>query len=300
MDSREIKISVIVPVYKVENYLKHCVDSLIKQTFPDIEIILVDDGSPDMCPKICDMYAKMDKRVAVIHQENLGLPAARNSGLKIAKGDWILFLDSDDWLSLDALSCLMAVQDASLDIIFFGFQKATKYYVESRASGSAAQIPLDICDFQKLFQDALSPAHEHCRKFSNGKVTAWTKLYNHNFLKKYNISFYENVKIHEDIPFAMQVFSKAKKGIYLDKNIYFYRSAMGSITNSYRKNYTAELQELIEQIMVLSEKPYCESDIQQLLNERFCSLLVYNLQRNFCNPENPHSYSNRKHMIVSY
>ena len=91
--------SVIVPIYKVEKYLNKCIDSILKQTFQDFELILVDDGSPDKCPKICDEYAKKDKRVRVIHKENAGLVAARNTGIKEAKGDYICYVDGDDWIS---------------------------------------------------------------------------------------------------------------------------------------------------------------------------------------------------------
>ncbi|MBQ0108398.1 MAG: glycosyltransferase family 2 protein, partial [Phascolarctobacterium sp.] len=94
-------LSVIVPVYKVEKYLPKCVDSIINQTYKDLEIILVDDGSPDNCPAICDEYAKKDSRIKVIHQENGGLCSARNTGIENAEGDFISFIDSDDWIEIN-------------------------------------------------------------------------------------------------------------------------------------------------------------------------------------------------------
>ena len=94
-------ISVIVPVYKVEPYIRKCVDSILGQTFSDIQVILVDDGSPDQCGKICDEYAKQDNRVEVIHKENGGLSDARNAGIPYAKGEYIIFLDSDDYIEND-------------------------------------------------------------------------------------------------------------------------------------------------------------------------------------------------------
>ena len=100
------KISVIVPVYKVEKYLARCVDSIINQTYKNLEIILVDDGSPDGCGKICDEYAERDSRIKVIHKENGGLSSARNAGLDIATGDYIGFVDSDDFIDLDMYSLL--------------------------------------------------------------------------------------------------------------------------------------------------------------------------------------------------
>ena len=89
-------VSIIVPIYNVEKYIKECIDSIINQTYKNLEIILVDDGSPDCCPKICDEYSKKDKRIKVIHKENGGLSSARNAGLDVAKGEYVSFIDSDD------------------------------------------------------------------------------------------------------------------------------------------------------------------------------------------------------------
>ena len=103
------RISVIIPVYKVEAYLRRCIDSIINQSFRDLEIILVDDGSPDNCGAICDEYACRDARIHVIHQENMGLYGARNTGMKIASGEYISFVDSDDWMEADAYSQMIQI-----------------------------------------------------------------------------------------------------------------------------------------------------------------------------------------------
>ena len=114
------KVSIIVPVYKVEKYLNRCVDSILAQTFTDFECILVDDGSPDGCPAICDEYAKKDNRIKVIHQENKGVSAARNAGLDMAKGEYILFVDSDDWIDESTVQSLLMISEDA-DIIMCGF-----------------------------------------------------------------------------------------------------------------------------------------------------------------------------------
>ena len=105
--NREPKISVIVPVYKVEPYLRKCLDSIINQTYRNLQIILVDDGSPDNCGAICDEYASKDSRIEVIHQENGGVSAARNAGLKLAAGDYIGWVDSDDWIEPDMYAYML-------------------------------------------------------------------------------------------------------------------------------------------------------------------------------------------------
>ena len=105
--TRNQKLSIIVPVYKVEPYLKECVDSLLSQKYPETEIILVDDGSPDRCPEICDEFSAKHSNIKVVHQKNAGLPAARNAGLAVATGEYISFVDSDDAVSTDTYSILI-------------------------------------------------------------------------------------------------------------------------------------------------------------------------------------------------
>ena len=110
-------ISVIVPIYKVEQYLSRCIDSILSQSFKDFELILVDDGSPDNCGTICDNYAARDSRITVIHKANEKLCAARNSGMDIAQGDWLAFIDSDDWIHKDYLQLLYNGAEDNTDVV---------------------------------------------------------------------------------------------------------------------------------------------------------------------------------------
>ena len=121
----DLRFSIIIPVYNVEKYLRECVDSVLAQTFERYEVILVDDGSPDSCPAICDEYASKDARIKVIHKPNGGLSDARNAGLDIARGEYILFLDSDDWWDkFDFLHKLdKTIEDGGADIVIFGMKK---------------------------------------------------------------------------------------------------------------------------------------------------------------------------------
>lgn len=115
------KITIIVPVYQVEDYLDRCVQSLMRQTYSELEIILVDDGSVDSSPQMCDQYAKIDNRVKVIHKENGGLSSARNSGIDVATGDYIMFVDSDDYIELDTCQRLYELIDEATDIVSLAF-----------------------------------------------------------------------------------------------------------------------------------------------------------------------------------
>ena len=117
------KVSIVVPMYGVEPFLNKCVDSLLAQSLHDIEIILVDDGSPDRCGEMCDEYAKRDKRVVVIHKSNGGLSDARNKGLDVAKGDYVMFVDSDDWIELETCSIIIGLAvKYEVDVVSFGIQ----------------------------------------------------------------------------------------------------------------------------------------------------------------------------------
>ena len=118
-------ISVIVPVYKVENYLNQCLESIVKQTYSNLEILLVDDGSPDRCPEICDEWARREKRVRAIHKQNGGLSDARNAGLALAQGELVMFVDSDDWIAPEmAEKMLEAMEREEADMVICQYIKA--------------------------------------------------------------------------------------------------------------------------------------------------------------------------------
>ena len=118
---KDIAISIIVPVYKVEKYLSKCVESILSQTFVDFELILVDDGSPDRCGEICDKYALKDKRIKVIHKENGGLSDARNAGIQVAQGEYLAFVDSDDYIEPQLVeNCLARARDMEAPVVLYG------------------------------------------------------------------------------------------------------------------------------------------------------------------------------------
>jgi len=179
------KISIIVPVYKVEVYLQRCIDSILIQTFKDFELILVDDGSPDNCPKICDEYAKRDKRIHVIHQKNAGLSAARNTGIdwvfSNSNSEWLTFVDSDDWIHPRMLEALLkAAQENKVAISICGYAK------------SAGDSPLVGSD--TFFSEIWNPEDYYVKNTVNATV-AWGKLYKRTCFSEIR---YPVGKIHED------------------------------------------------------------------------------------------------------
>lgn len=233
--------SVVVPCYKVEQYLPKCIESLCNQTLKNIEIILVDDGSPDNSGKICDEWAVKDSRIKVIHKQNGGVSAARNDGLKIAQGDYILFCDSDDWMDAGALESLYASGIKNhADIVIgdvsqvFGEKIVPAHFYEK-----------EFVESDRHFIDELIKA-DFCKKYCpipyNGKPAfgyggPWNKAVRRNFLIENGIEFDVRVKgIFDDIIYTAYILANAKKVAYIQKNVYYYRILSNSITHSFKAN----------------------------------------------------------------
>lgn len=192
------KISVIVPVYKAEKYLHRCVDSLLAQTFQDYEILLIDDGSPDRSGEICDEYAKRDARIRVFHKENGGVSSARNTGLDNANGEWIAFVDSDDWVESDYLQIMIEpTANKSVEYVVSGiryfFLHTKRYQTMFEYSDMIVDInnmPTAICDLRLL---------------NNGCPVA--KLYQKNIIRNNNLYFNIELSINEDHLFTIQYYN---------------------------------------------------------------------------------------------
>lgn len=212
----EEKISVIVPIYKVEDYLHRCVESIINQTYTNLEIILVDDGSPDNCSKICDEYAEKDSRIKVIHKKNGGLSDARNAGLLIATGEYISFIDSDDYIDINMYKSIITYMEKhDLDIAECGIK-----HVYSNKIKQDDKLDKSIHVFNS--EDALKELMLERRLHQ----TVWNKLYKTKLIK--NI-FFEKGKIHEDEFWTYKVFMNAEKIGFLDEYLYYYIHREGSI-----------------------------------------------------------------------
>lgn len=219
-------ITIIVPVYKVEEYLDRCVNSLVNQTYKNLEIILVDDGSPDNCPHICDLWAAKDNRIRVIHRENGGLSAARNDGIRSAHGKYILFIDSDDYIELDACERLLQYADDA-DVIV-----AEATIIENGK-------PWDRVH-SNLKENYVYTGPEYARttiKKNEMFVAACYNMYRLEFLKNNNLLFLEGV-LHEDNDFTPRVFLAAEKVKYIHFKFYNYVIRDDSITGRvHRKQF---------------------------------------------------------------
>lgn len=214
-------ISVIIPVYKVEKYLDQCIASVSGQTYQNLEIILVDDGSPDSCGEICDKWAERDSRIKVIHKKNGGLSAARNTGLAAVAGEFVAFVDSDDLIIPTMMEELLSVlKEKKADIAecnYVCFSDEDEQKLKNEVSGEKTR--------SYTTKEALSLLIEN-RTF---KYTVWNKIYRRDIL---NTLRFEVGKLHEDVFFTYQVFGHCKIIAKTEKTLYFYRQRSDSIMGS--------------------------------------------------------------------
>ena len=217
----ETAISVIVPVYRVEKYLPACIDSILNQTFTDFELILVDDGSPDRCPEICDETAKRDARVRVIHQANAGLSAARNAGIEAAHGAWLSFVDSDDYIAPQFYEKLyQTAQRTDADCVMCCVQNVDESGkpIDSALMRVADEVKTGREVLRKIGRDDVTPY-----------LTAWNKLYRR---KLFNTLRYPAGRQNEDVFVFAELFCQVQRAACVAEPLYFYRKRIDSIMNS--------------------------------------------------------------------
>lgn len=213
------KISVIIPIYNVEKYLEKCVNSVLRQTYMDLEVILVDDGSPDNCPAICDELAGTDSRIRVIHQKNGGLSSARNTGTAAANGEFIFYLDSDDYLEDDALSTVMAVQkETGSDVVVGNYYYTYGDHEDQAVPYNGAVVQLSNSEaMEQLVTDKI-------------QTFAWGKLIRREIAQKYE---FPEGKLFEDHFWTHLVFAEAQKVTVIDKPLVHYIQRDESISYRY-------------------------------------------------------------------
>lgn len=252
-------ISIIIPVYNVEAYIEECLDSVLAQTYKELEVILVDDGSTDKSSEICDQYASLDNRIHVLHQENQGLSDARNSGMAFAKGEYVTFIDSDDYIAPDMMELLynnMKKENAQISIC--GAWLAYETHLEKRQKDDV-YLKMDRREALRKMLD-----------FGYYDLSAWGKLYRTELLQ--GIKF-PSRKICEDMYVIPEVIAKAECVVYDSTPKYYYRQRQGSITKSdaFVNSYLTAMQSCTK--FVTNCYPDLEKDIQCM--DMFVHLMCY-------------------------
>ena len=230
------EISVIIPVYKVERYLEFCVASVLAQTFQDFEIILVDDGSPDNCPAMCDEFSRKDSRIRVVHKENAGLGMARNSGLDVAVGKYVCFLDSDDYLALNTLEYTHALAEKeSADQVRYMFRRFIKESAPKNLNVDGSYTIGEGREGIAPILNVISPLLEAAEFTAPTNASACTSLYRRSVLEDNNIRFFsERNVMSEDFLFSLDVAVASRKIVYTPENFYNYRHNPASLSTSMR------------------------------------------------------------------
>ena len=251
------KISIIIPVYNTEKYLKQCLDSIINQTFKDFECICINDGSTDNSLTILHEYSKKDNRIKIINQKNSGSSVSRNNGIKQALGQYVSFIDADDWITNNYLEILYnKIIETDADIVRASF----KFYYQKD----------DICESAKIREIHKIKNNTDIERLYKGYAGAfvWAKLYKKSLIKDNNIYFYE-VKTAEDCPFSALVYLYAKKICFINDEIYFYRKQIEGVTANYQGQIIDAFDNFIELSKDLINRNFVTKEILNFLTDTF-------------------------------
>lgn len=265
------KFSVIIPVYNIAKYVRRCVDSVLQQDFTDYEVILVDDGSTDQSGALCDRLAQEHPQIRVIHKENGGLSSARNAGIKQAKGEYIWFVDGDDWIQQGALSTLYAcARETDADLIKFGYIR-----VEDSAQWvcSTSVAPQVYTDLTALQEEAFYYGGRYL-------LSAWSHAYKREFLQKNELRFVSEREIgSEDYLFNLQALLCAEKVAVLEDALYYYEQRMGSLTQRYKKDLPRRYTQLYSHL-----RRYAKQQGKTCYMGKICAFYIWHLIRGTCIP----------------
>ncbi|MCD8060590.1 MAG: glycosyltransferase [Bacteroides fragilis] len=277
-------ISVIIPVYNTETYLPICLDSVVNQTYREIEIILVDDGSTDTSGRICGEYERKDSRITVIHQENQGVSAARNHGLDCANGNWIVFIDADDWVECNYLESCLPFLSEKIDIVF-----VNEWNLRQRNAGEVSRLEKrDIELFERvLLNKTLLSERPHLS-------SPCTKIYSKRLIDNCGLRFDQELKKSEDALFNQKFFYYAKNAVWIKQGYYHYVQHEDSMTHAYSstniENYKLYMDKL--------KDFFLNAGIYEKYSEDFQYRILYNffycLATGCCHPKNGMTFKERK------
>lgn len=268
------KISIIIPVYNIEKYIAACLDSLINQTMKDIEIICVNDGSPDGSPEILNQYAQKDERVIVLNQSNQKVSYTRNNGMKLASGEYILFVDGDDWLELNACEVLYDyAKKYNTDVVMFScrLEYANKTLFKYAFEQDFIEFTGEECKILHRRHAGMIGAELTSPEKQDYLCSACTKLYKKDIIDKYNLSFYDITKIgsYEDGLFNLFYFKYVQKAVYIKKPFYHYRKDNeSSNTSNHKPNLSGQWDHLFDIMESYIAENQMDDDFKQGLQNR--------------------------------
>lgn len=257
--------SVIVPIYNIEKYIKRCINSVLEQSFTDFELILVDDGSPDNCPKICDEYAKIDSRIKVIHKENGGLVSARQAGIKEASGDYVFNLDGDDAITLDALETAQKIiADTNADIVSFSYKCCVNDVVGEEVEDFAEE---------GFYNKSQIEEHIYPKLLSNENMQhmfyfLWGKAIKRELLIKHQLNVNPSISLGEDLSCVVPCYLDAQTVFISKKPTYLYTIRNDSISTHFKTSQIRQIEDVILGLRALNTvKP---KDFEEQISRYSC------------------------------
>ena len=291
------KISVIIPVYNVEMYINQCLDSILKQSYKNFEVILVDDGSPDNCGRICDSYAEIDSRVKVIHKKNGGAPAARNDAMRICTGEWIIFIDPDDWVELNEFEEIMKVanRDDPDIIIFNTYINTDKDQIKKQA------FPKEFVttDRELIYGMQLSALHTGYTPMLQDWTQGfpWDKAFKASLLLENRIFWPVHLKANDDVVFNINAFQFANKIAYIDETLYHWRINPSSIGHKYTPDRISIDKEIYKEIERMKELYQFDERYEKAYYARVLSNMWANAGRCYFHPLNSKPFRLKIHEL---
>ena len=267
-------ISIIVPVYKTKSdYLSFCIESCLNQTYHNIEIILVDDGTPDDGGVICDEYSKIDSRIVVIHKQNQGVSSARNAGISVARGDYVTFVDSDDWIEKTLCENIAAIiqKHSDVDIVIFSLVKNYENITLDNVSLFNGDSEINTSDdIRSLKLSVLEASLD-----KNVLRMTFCKAVKKSIITENSIRYDESLPLCEDVVFWFEIFQHINSAFYIDKEFYHYRQVIDSATDRYRRNADVEHQMMLSRL----EQLINNSDTPQDYQFGYYLEVFYSIQR---------------------
>ncbi|MCQ2601579.1 MAG: glycosyltransferase [Treponema sp.] len=278
MQSNTPLFSVIIPIYKVESYLVQCLDSVLNQTFTDYECILVDDGSPDNCPTICDDYVNKDSRFRVIHKKNGGQGAARKDGCNLAMGEYLVFLDSDDWFAPDYLKCFATeIQTNSPEVLITGciWWTSENDFIECPVDKNVFFESLEAGFYNRdRIESVIFPKLLETQDSTNIQSSVWAKAFKRELYIPFQDSVDLSIRMGEDTAVVKPVIAASEKISVLSNCDYFYRQLQSSMTRS-ASAYNWNAPEIISLHLENKLQPHTEYFQSQIY--RFCVHQLFNV-----------------------
>lgn len=290
MSVNDEKVSIIIPIYNTEKYLRKCIDSIINQTYKNLEIILINDGSTDNSKKICDEYKNKDDRIKVINKENSGISATRNMGLDAATGNWMIFVDSDDWVKDDMVEKLLNIaKKENAEIV----QCNSYYAYEKEEIKRAAIIPnyQKRTDIENIKLDIISPKYDEVENntYTSAIRAVHGKLYKSEILK--NKKFLEDIFIFEDGIFLLNVLDNVKKYILVNEYLYYYRISENSISKKFSDNYLEQIDKIMKNINLHIEKQKNKIKYESVYYAMCFEMISSSMTRYFFNKNNKNKHN---------